>query len=135
MASPERSTIGPELLLGQLVDTNTATIAGALANVGVDVYRESSVGDNADRIASAIREAMGRADIVVCAGGLAPTVDDMTRNAVATATGRRLGLHEPSLRYIEGRFAEFGWKMAENNRQESMVRGGGFVVADRPGDS
>jgi len=98
MASAETITIGTELLLGQLVDTNTATIAGALANVGVDVYRESSVGDNADRIASAIREAMGRADIVVCAGGLGPTVDDMTRNAVAAATGRRLGLHEPSLR-------------------------------------
>ena len=94
MASAETITIGTELLLGQLVDTNTATIAGALANVGVDVYRESSVGDNADRIASAIREAMGRADIVVCAGGLGPTVDDMTRNAVAAATGRRLGLHE-----------------------------------------
>src|ERR1700730_11412738 len=103
MASAEILTIGTELLLGHLVDTNTATIARALADVGVNVHRETSVGENAERIAAAIREATGRADIAVCAGGLGPTVDDMTRDAVAAATNRPLVLHEPSLRYIEGR--------------------------------
>src|SRR5450432_731582 len=117
MASAEIITIGTELLLGHLVDTNTATIARALADVGVDVHRETSVGDNAARIAAAIREATSRADIAICAGGLGPTVDDMTREAVSMASGRPLVLHEPSLRYIEGRFAQFGWKMADNNRQ------------------
>ena len=131
MASAEIITIGTELLLGHLVDTNTSTIARALADVGVDVYRETSVGDNADRIAAAIRESMGRADIAICAGGLGPTVDDMTREAVAAATGRPLVLHEPSLRYIEGRFAQFGWNMAENNRRQAMVPEGGIVL-DNP---
>ena len=131
MPSAEIITIGTELLLGQLVDTNTATIAKALADVGVDVYRESSVGDNAERIAAAIREAHRRADIAICAGGLGPTVDDMTREAVAAATGRPLVLHEPSLRYIEGRFAQHGWKMAENNRQQALVPDGASVL-DNP---
>jgi len=131
MASAEIITIGTELLLGHLVDTNTSTIARALADVGVDVYRETSVGDNADRIAAAIREATARADIAICAGGLGPTVDDLTREAVAAATGRPLELHEPSLRYIEGRFAQFGWTMAENNRRQAMVPRGGIVL-DNP---
>src|SRR5690242_769658 len=125
MASAEIITIGTELLLGQLVDTNTATIAKALADVGVDVYRETSVGDNEARIAAAVREAARRADIVICAGGLRPTVDHMTREAVASATDRALVLHEPSLRYIEDRFAQFGWTMAENNRRQAMVPEGG----------
>lgn len=135
MASAEIITIGTELLLGQLVDTNTATIASALAEVGVDVYRETSVGDNAERIAAAVREAIGRSDIAICAGGLGPTVDDMTRQAVAAATNRPLELHEPSLRYIEGRFAEFGWKMAENNRQQAMIPKGAIVLDNPQGSA
>ena len=131
MASAEIVTIGTELLLGQLIDTNTATIARASADVGIDVYRETSVGDNADRIAAAIRESIARADITLCAGGLGPTVDDMTRDAVALATDRPLELHDPSLRYIEGRFAEFGWKMADNNRRQAMVPRGAIVL-DNP---
>ena len=105
MPSAEIVTIGTELLLGQLVDTNTASIARALADVGVDVYRQTSVGDNLDRIAAAVREGHSRADIVICAGGLGPTVDDLTRDAVAAATGRPLVLHEPSLIELQARFS------------------------------
>src|SRR5580700_1766054 len=101
MPSAEIVTIGTELLLGQLVDTNTASIARALAEVGVDVYRQTSVGDNLERIAATVREGRERADIVICAGGLGPTVDDLTRDGVAAATGRTLVLHEPSLLELE----------------------------------
>lgn len=131
MASAEIITIGTELLLGHLIDTNTATIARALADVGVNVHRETSVGDNVERIAAAIREAQSRADVAICAGGLGPTVDDMTRDAVAAATGRALQLHEPSLQYIESRFAAMGWKMAPNNRQQAMVPQDAIVL-DNP---
>ena len=119
MPSAEIITIGTELLLGQLVDTNTSSIARALASSGVDVHREMSVGDNEQRIASAVREALGRSDIAICAGGLGPTVDDLTREAVAAAFDRHLVLHEPSLAYIEQRFAQAGWKMAPNNRRQA----------------
>ncbi len=134
MASAEIITIGTELLLGHLVDTNTSTIARRLAANGVDVHRETSVGDNVDRIAAAVGEALARADIAICAGGLGPTVDDMTRDAVAAATGRSLQLHEPSLRAIEARFAAYGWKMAPNNRRQALVPEGAIVL-DNPNGS
>ncbi|HEY7994909.1 MAG: competence/damage-inducible protein A [Candidatus Eremiobacterales bacterium] len=131
MPSAEIITIGTELLLGQLVDTNTSSIARALAACGVDVHRETSVGDNEQRIAAAVREALGRSDIAICAGGLGPTVDDLTREAVAAAFERPLVLHEPSLAYIEQRFAQAGWAMAPNNRRQAMVPAGA-VVLDNP---
>ena len=116
MASAEIITIGTEMLLGQLVDTNTAVIARALAEIGMDVRRETSVGDNEASIAAAVAEAIGRADVVVCAGGLGPTVDDMTRGAVAAALELPLVLDPESSRHLEAMFARLKRPMAENNR-------------------
>jgi nicotinamide-nucleotide amidase len=115
MASAEIVTIGTEMLLGQLVDTNTAVIARALAEIGVDVRRETSVGDNEASIAAVISDAIGRADVVVCAGGLGPTVDDMTRGAVAAALGLPLVLDAESIRHLQAMFARLNRKMTENN--------------------
>lgn len=134
MPSAEIVTIGTELLLGQLVDTNTSVIARSLADVGADVYRQTSVGDNTNRIAAAVRDGLERAEIVICAGGLGPTVDDLTRDAVAAATGRRLILDEKSLRAIEAMFAKLGRKMAQNNRIQAMIPEGAIVV-DNPNGS
>src|SRR5579863_4048806 len=134
MPSAETITIGTELLLGQLVDSNTASIAGSLAAVGIDVYRQTSVGDNVERIAAAVRESKERADIVICAGGLGPTVDDLTRDAVAAAFDRPLELHVPSLHDLEARFANYGWKMAENNRIQAMFPEGATPI-DNPNGS
>lgn len=134
MPRAEIITVGTEMLLGQLVDTNTATIAKALADVGVDVYRQTSVGDNAERIGDAVAEAAARADIVIVAGGLGPTVDDMTRDGVALAMRRPLELDEPSLAAIAARFAAHGWKMAENNRVQAMFPKGALVI-DNPNGS
>jgi nicotinamide-nucleotide amidase len=116
MASAEIITIGTEMLLGQLVDTNTAVIARALAEVGVDVRRETSVGDNEASIATAVSEAIERADVVICAGGLGPTVDDMTRSAVAAALGRPLVLDAESIRHLEAIFKRLNRPMTDNNR-------------------
>ena len=128
MANAEIITVGTELLLGQLVDTNTAFIAKALADAGIDVHREDSVGDNTERIAAAITEALGRSDAVVVAGGLGPTVDDLTREAAARATGRAQELHEPSLARIRAMFERLGRPMADNNRQQAMMPAGAIVL-------
>ncbi|MBC5823469.1 MAG: competence/damage-inducible protein A [Candidatus Eremiobacteraeota bacterium] len=121
MPSAEIITIGTELLLGQLVDTNSAVIARALADAGIDVHRQTSVGDNEQRIAEAIREALGRSDAVLCAGGLGPTVDDMTRAAVASATQRPLELRQELLADLERWFASVGRPMAVNNQLQAYV--------------
>ena len=83
MAVAEIITIGTELLLGEIQDTNSRFIARVLRDIGVDLYRLSTVGDNVHRITNTMREAIMRADVVISTGGLGPTVDDPTRQAVA----------------------------------------------------
>jgi nicotinamide-nucleotide amidase len=133
MASAEIITIGTELLLGQLVDTNTSVIASALAEAGIDVYRETSVGDNEARIAQAVREAFERADAVVCAGGLGPTVDDLTREAVAAASGRQLELDQGVIEDLRAWFASVGRRMSPNNARQAMFPQGASVLENPKG--
>jgi nicotinamide-nucleotide amidase len=133
MLSVEIVTIGTELLLGHLVDTNSSHVASVLADTGVDVYLKHSVGDNATRLEALLRDALGRADGVITTGGLGPTVDDLTKDAVASATGTTLELHEPSVRAIEARFASFGRSgpIGENNRRQAILPKG-CIVMDNP---
>ncbi len=126
-------TIGTEILLGQLVDTNSALVARALADHGVDVYLKHSVGDNAERLEALLRRALERADGVITTGGLGPTVDDLTKEAVAAAVGTSLELHEPSVLAIEARFAALGrtTPISPNNRRQAILPAGA-VVMDNP---
>ena len=78
-------TIGTELLLGQIVDTNAAYLAQQLAAIGVDLFFKTTVGDNIPRIAGILQQASQRSDLIITSGGLGPTVDDMTREAIALA--------------------------------------------------
>jgi len=133
MASLEIVTIGTEILLGHLVDTNAAFIARHLADAGVDVFAKHSVGDNADRLAVMLEEALGRADGVITTGGLGPTVDDLTKDAVGRAVGRALVLHEPSLRAIEARFRAMGRTMSDNNTRQAILPAGSVVLANPHG--
>jgi nicotinamide-nucleotide amidase len=128
-------TIGTELLLGHLVDTNSAHVASVLADAGVDVYLKHSVGDNATRLESLLREALERADGVVTTGGLGPTVDDLTKDAVAAAVGTTLEMHEPSLVAIAERFKSFGRiaPIAENNRRQAILPKGSVVLENPHG--
>ena len=80
--------VGTELLLGQIVNGNAAYIGAALAEAGLDAHLQVTVGDNIERVASAIRQALGRADAVIITGGIGPTQDDLTREAICAATGR-----------------------------------------------
>ncbi len=125
--------IGSELLLGETVDTNSAYLARQLAGIGVNLFRKSVVGDNEERIAAAIVEALGRAELVVCTGGLGPTIDDMTREAVAQALGRPLVFHQHLLDQIEARFHSFGRTMSESNRRQAYVPQGARIVENPRG--
>src|SRR5512137_1911142 len=93
MPTAEIITIGTELLLGETTDTNTRFIAQTLRSLGVDLYRTQTIGDNARRIADVVAEALQRADIDITTGGLGPTVDDPTRQAIAEAAGVALEFH------------------------------------------
>lgn len=117
-------SIGTELLLGEIIDTNAAWLAQQLAAIGVDVYFRTTVGDNVDRIASCIQLAMSRADVIITSGGLGPTVDDMTREAIAQAVGVPLVLSAELLEQVRARFARWGRTMSDNNvRQAYMPQG------------
>ncbi len=126
-------TIGTELLLGQIVDSNAAYLAQQLAGIGLNLYRKTTVGDNQDRIAVAVQEAMERSEVVLCSGGLGPTVDDVTREAVAQATGRQLVLNEELLREIETFFARRGFPMGENNRRQAFIPEGAVPIENPVG--
>lgn len=114
-------SIGTEIILGELTDTNSVHIARAMRDIGVNVFYITAVGDNRQRIATAIQAALTRSDVVITTGGLGPTVDDMTRQAVADATGRDLVFHQTLLDSIAERFTGFGMKMTENNRQQAYL--------------
>jgi nicotinamide-nucleotide amidase len=126
-------SIGTELLLGDIVDTNAAWLAQQLAAAGVDVYFRTTVGDNVSRIAEVIRLALGRADVVITTGGLGPTVDDMTREGVAAATGRDLVLNEDLLVQIQERFKRWTMRMSENNVRQAYIPRGATPVENPVG--
>jgi nicotinamide-nucleotide amidase len=124
--------VGTELLLGQIVNTNAAWIGQRLADVGWDCLRHTVVGDNEARIADTIREALGRADAVILTGGLGPTQDDVTREALAAVAGVPL-VRQPELeRWLRDRFARMGVKrMAEMNLRQADVPEGARTI-DNP---
>ncbi len=125
--------IGSELLLGETVDTNSSYLARHFAALGINLFRKAVVGDNQERIASMIEEALERVDLVVCTGGLGPTVDDMTREAVARAVGRPLVFHQHLLDQIEARFRSFGRTMSPSNRQQAYVPEGARIIENPRG--
>jgi competence/damage-inducible protein CinA-like protein len=125
--------IGTELLLGEIQDTNTQRVARALRSIGLDLYRSTVVGDNVERISTALRESLARADAVITCGGLGPTVDDPTRQAVAAALGRPLEFREELWGQIQERFARFGRRPTENNRRQAYLPQGAIAIENRVG--
>lgn len=121
MPSAEVIAIGTELLLGETLDTNTQVIARALREIGVDLYRTSTVGDNEERIAESIRWSSARTDIVITTGGLGPTVDDPTREAVARALGRELTFDPELWHQIRAYYDRFDKEPTQNNRRQAYL--------------
>jgi nicotinamide-nucleotide amidase len=126
-------SIGTELLLGEIVDTNSAFIARQLRDVGVTIHYITTVGDNRERITAAVRSSLARADVVITTGGLGPTVDDMTRQAVADATDRELEFRPELLEQIADRFRQLGATMSENNRVQAYIPAGAIPLYNRLG--
>ena len=133
MPAVEIVAVGTELLLGQLVDTNTAFVAEHLASGGIDVFATHAVGDNRERIAALLREALERADGVITTGGLGPTVDDLTKEAVCDALGLGSELNGEALAVMEALFASLRRPMRENNRKQAMLPTGADVFANAHG--
>jgi nicotinamide-nucleotide amidase len=133
MPSVEIVAVGTELLLGQLIDTNTPWIAQRLADAGIDVYATHAVGDNRARIAATISAALARADGVVTTGGLGPTVDDLTKEAVCDALGVACEPHAPTMARMEAFFASISRPMRENNRKQADLPRGSTVLENARG--
>jgi len=133
MPSAEIITIGTEILLGEIVDTNTSYIARALRGLGIDLYRTSAIGDNVERIASSINFAMKRADIIITTGGLGPTVDDPTREAVARAFDTEVEFREELWDQILERISRYGRKAGENQRRQAYVPKGAQAFKNEVG--
>jgi nicotinamide-nucleotide amidase len=125
--------IGTELLLGEIVDTNSAHIARTVRDIGLDLFFLTTVGDNEERAAAAIAAALDRADVVITTGGLGPTVDDVTRQAVARAAGRPLAFRPDLLEQIAARFKRWGTEMSANNRQQAFVPAGALALENPVG--
>lgn len=119
--SAEIIASGTELLLGDHVDTNSAYISQQLRDLGIDVYYHTTVGDNARRLQAVIEIALTRANLIIITGGLGPTVDDITREAVAAAVGQPLVFRPELLEQIAARFARFGRTMSDNNRRQAYI--------------
>jgi nicotinamide-nucleotide amidase len=120
--------VGTELLLGQIINTNAAEISRYLAATGVDVYFHSVVGDNMKRMRSVIETAMSRSDVVIVTGGLGPTPDDITRDALADVLGVRLVRHPRLVGMIEEVFNQLGRDMPEENRRQADIPDGATTI-------
>ena len=124
----ELISVGTELLLGNIVNTNAAYLAEKCAGLGLSCYYQTVVGDNSGRLAGTIRTALERADLVIMTGGLGPTQDDLTKETAAGVWNRQLAMDPHSLERIETYFRERGLEMTENNKKQALVPEGAIVV-------
>jgi len=125
--------VGSELLLGQIVDTNSAVIARHLAAIGLNLFYKTTVGDNLPRVTTALHQALDRSQVVLTTGGIGPTADDITREAVAAATDRELVFSERLMAQIEAFFVARGGKVSPSNRRQAFIPAGAIPVENPVG--
>lgn len=131
--SAEILCIGTEILMGDIVNTNAAYIAKELAGLGINVYHQSVVGDNPQRLREALELAFSRADIVITTGGLGPTYDDLSKETIAAFFGRELVMDQESLHRIECHFLRQNRPMTENNKKQAMMPQGCIIFPNNNG--
>jgi nicotinamide-nucleotide amidase len=125
--------VGTELLLGQITNTNARFLSEKLAETGIDVYWHTVVGDNESRVAEAFRRALERADLILFSGGLGPTLDDLTKETVATVLGLPLEKHAGWEEHMAGLFARMGRTMADSNRKQALLPKGAKLIENDHG--
>ena len=126
--SAEILTIGTEILLGDLVDTNAAWIGGRLASLGVSIYRHTTVGDNKSRITDALKEAASRTDLVITTGGLGPTSDDLTNACLGEAAGHEMVEYPEARRHVDETFKRFGRTPTQSNYKQALFPEGSELI-------
>lgn len=126
-------TVGTELVQGLIADTNSAWISARLAEIGIPTGYHTSVADDVEQLEQSVGQAASRSDVVIVTGGLGPTADDVTREAVARAAGKELVLHQPSLDVITGLFAGWGRGMSPNNRSQAFLPDGAEAISNKRG--
>lgn len=128
-------SVGTEILLGNIVNTNAAFLSEECAKIGLSVYHESTVGDNEERLLEEIKRALSRADIVILTGGLGPTKDDLTKEAAAEAIGRKILMDSHTRERIEDYFRgrEDITRVAKNNWKQAEVIEGSLVIDNHNG--
>lgn len=126
--------VGTELLLGDIVNTNAQYIAKQLAHMGIDLYYQTVVGDNAERLSGVLETALARADLIITTGGLGPTKDDLTKEVAASFFGKRLVFHEQTYAHVKRRLESYGInQMSESQKKQAMVPEGSLVVTNPAG--
>jgi nicotinamide-nucleotide amidase len=126
-------SIGSELLLGQIIDTNSSYIAKCLAENGIELVRTTAVGDDLQRIEKVIQEAILRSPIIITTGGLGPTEDDLTREAIAQVTQRKLLFQPYLMEQIEDFFKRRGFQMPNNNQRQAYIPEGAIPIENPKG--
>lgn len=112
---------GTEILLGEIVDTNTSFLAGELARLGIDIHFTSSVGDNHDRFLSVLQQALQRSEVIITTGGLGPTQGDITRTVIADVFGEQIYIDDNLKQTLFGYFSKIGIEMPENNLKQATL--------------
>ncbi|GLY10417.1 competence/damage-inducible protein A [Pseudobacillus badius] len=125
--------VGSELLLGQITNTNAQFLSQHLAEIGINVYYHTVVGDNSSRLLDAVKQAEERADLLIFTGGLGPTKDDLTKEAIAAHIGRPLVYNDEALKSIENYFKRTKRPMTPNNKKQALVMEGSLVLANDHG--
>ena len=126
-------SVGTELLMGQIANTDAQYISRRLSELGITIYRQVTVGDNPARVKEAIRQALTRCDIVITTGGLGPTEDDLTKEMVAEVLNREMALDEESLNRITAYMQRIGREMTRNNLKQAMFPAGAIIMPNQCG--
>lgn len=121
LAVCELISVGTEILLGDILNTDAQFLSIELAKLGISVIHQSTVGDNRERLLAQLKEAVDRSDIIILSGGLGPTPDDLTKEVCCEFFGKKMFLHEPTVEKIKAYFSTKGMKMAQNNLKQAML--------------
>ncbi len=127
-------SVGTELLLGNIVNTNAQYIAKEMAKMGIDLYYQSVVGDNEERLSNVLKTALERSDLIITTGGLGPTKDDLTKEVAASYFGKQLVFDKKTYEHVKQRLESYGIsQMTKSQEKQAMVPEGALVITNPAG--